>query len=279
MFVYLLTAVSILVLIFSSCIRDEMEYERRLVVEGWIDSDGHPVVILTTTINPDAVKEGNVDDIVVKWGKVVINDGENDIVLSGTPDRDYFPPYIYTDYSFVGTPGKTYAIKASFQGMEAYALTTMMPSPSIDSVSFASASDKGRKNVFVHFKPDVKDDAKTYYKIFVMQKGRDKRYLPGFMGDLAVENTTKSVSMPVCRGKSDIDTLDYYSSFERGDTLFLKLARMERQAYEFWTDYENAITIGGSSVISSTYSMRTNMEEGLGYWFAYGVDKAVVIVP
>lgn len=266
-------------MVFSSCVSDEIEYERKLVVEGWIDSEGQPVVILTTTINPDAVKDENMNDVVVKWGKIVIDDGEKNIVLSGTPDRNYFPPYIYTDFSFVGVPGKTYTIKASYNGMEASATSTMMPPPSIDSVSFKADPVENRKNVYVHFKPDVRDDSKAYYKVFVMQKGRDRRFLPGFMGDVVADRNMKSISLPVCRGKSGIDTLDYYSSFERGDTVLVKLARMERKAYEYWIDYENAITIGGSTVLSSTYTVRTNMDGGLGYWFAYGVDKAMVIVP
>jgi len=269
----------IIVMAFSSCISDEIEYERKLVVEGWIDSDGQPVVILTTTINPDAVKEGNMDEVVVKWGKIEIDDGERSIVLSGMPDKNYFPPYIYTDYTFVGVPGKTYTIKASYNGMEASATSSMLPPPSIDSVSFTAAPEGNRKNVSVHFKPDVRDDPKAYYKVFVMQKGRDTRFLPGFMGDVVADRTMKSVSLPVCRGKSGIDTMDYYSSFERGDTVLIKLARMERNAYEYWIDYENAITIGGSTVMSSTYSIRTTLDGGLGYWFAYGVDKAMVIVP
>ena len=75
-----------------------MVYPPQLVVEGWIDEGGFPVVILSETVPiSDIYADVNtLNDRVIKWAKVSIDDGENEVILTGKNSPSYFPPYIYT---------------------------------------------------------------------------------------------------------------------------------------------------------------------------------------
>ena len=96
-----------LILIFAclllqmGCTEDSYRIEADasdIIVEGWIEEGGFPVVILSRSM-PVSTDYQNVDslsDFIVRWAKVTISDGSDSIVLTGKYDKGYFPPYIYT---------------------------------------------------------------------------------------------------------------------------------------------------------------------------------------
>ena len=73
---------------------DQVDDQPTLVVEGWIDNDGFPTVLLTTTVpitkKPHKINE--LGDHILRWARVAVNDGEQEVVLTGKLDRRYFPP-------------------------------------------------------------------------------------------------------------------------------------------------------------------------------------------
>ena len=83
--------------VFGCSFPDMHGYRPEIVVEGWIEDGGYPVVIVTTTVPvTDEFKEwGSLNDHVVRWAKVTVSDGEREEVLTGKMDKDYFPPYVY----------------------------------------------------------------------------------------------------------------------------------------------------------------------------------------
>ena len=85
---------------------DEKEASVKLVVEGHIDSGGYPVVILTASASP---AEGNIaiSDKLIRWGKVTISDGDTTIIMTGGPNKKYFPPYTYSTFRMKGKPGSS----------------------------------------------------------------------------------------------------------------------------------------------------------------------------
>ncbi len=97
------------------------------VIEGWIDSDGYPVVMFTASIIPD---EAGVPlaDKMLRWAKVTISDGENTVVMTGGPSDKYFPPFRYYTFDIKGKPGATYRIVADYKDLHAEAICTM-PQP------------------------------------------------------------------------------------------------------------------------------------------------------
>ena len=106
--------VLILCFLLYSCVREEVDHTK-MVVEGWIDAGKHPIVMLHTSYSlslsePDSTTLLDVlEQYMVLFGKVVIFDGEDSVILTGRVDTNYLPPYIYTTTKIIGEVGKTYS--------------------------------------------------------------------------------------------------------------------------------------------------------------------------
>lgn len=81
-----------------SCSGDYLpEQNDELVVEGWIEDNGFPVVILSKNINISNRYQplDSLSGCIVKWAKVTVSDGTRSVVLTGRYTKGYMPPYIY----------------------------------------------------------------------------------------------------------------------------------------------------------------------------------------
>ena len=97
----------------TACTQDPADMqEPELVVEGWIDSGGYPVVFVTTSlpINSQSGQSSNLSDHLLKWAKVSISDGTNETILTGKYMKDYTIPYAFTTTDLKGECGKTYQL-------------------------------------------------------------------------------------------------------------------------------------------------------------------------
>lgn len=100
----------------TACMEEEdVELQTQLVVEGWIEDGGYPVVLLGETHAIDAGMQ-NIENYIVRWGKVTISDGTDSVILTGGYDNDFFPPYKYTTFKMTGQAGKTYTLTAEYRG-------------------------------------------------------------------------------------------------------------------------------------------------------------------
>ena len=126
-----LPVILLALLALASCRKDETPGESRLVVEGWIENGGHPVVMLSESIGITTGQQMSVRDFMdhmARWAKVTVSDGENSVVLTGVPDPEYFPPYVFTTDRIVGEVGKSYSLKVEYKDYVATA-TTVIPVP------------------------------------------------------------------------------------------------------------------------------------------------------
>ena len=91
--------------------------ESQLVVEGWIENEGYPVVILSRSvpISEDYTPMDELDQYLLRWAKVTVSDGQNSVVLTGKYDSGYFPPYIYTTGRLKGRAGKSYTLTVEYR--------------------------------------------------------------------------------------------------------------------------------------------------------------------
>ena len=89
-----------LVLLSQSCEEGFIPSDRdELIVEGWIDADGFPVVIITHSLpvrlKDEGIKVSQIAKFMETSAKVTVSDGETSVTLTGKLDQGYFPPYIY----------------------------------------------------------------------------------------------------------------------------------------------------------------------------------------
>ncbi len=269
----IITSMIILSLLCSSCTEDKfIEAEPQMVVEGWIDDGGYPIVMLSQII-PVSNKEIQIDDLkdyVITLGKVTISDGENEIVLTGKKNNNYFPPYIYTTNKMRGEAGKTYHLTAEYKNFYATATTTIPPKVEIEKIIAENNNGKYSISAVINDNPDEKN----YYKFFIQIADRDLNYLSSNHAVIDDSNYTFPCSIPIGIGKSSFyykENSDY--DISEKDRILIKFAQIDSVSYNFWNDYKNIVELGQNSFSRYSSSIRSNISGGLGYWAGYGATE------
>lgn len=272
----------LILLILTGCYEiSPIQTKEMIVVEGWIESGKHPVVMLST--NVPVLGEGqSIDSLakyLIRWAKVTISDGEEDVVLTGRMNKDYFPPYIYSTYKMKGKPGKTYEIVVEYSGRIVTASTTIPAPVELEYIHVERESDSD--SLFI-LKAGLKDDpaTKDYYKFFTKVRGVDSYYKVPILStiddavlsaDISEVNLIKGLGLPETDGSM---------FFCKGDTVDVKVCTMDQYSYFYWTDFEEITSLSTNPFFPSTKKIRTNINGGLGYWAGYGsTDYTIVIEP
>lgn len=273
--------VLVVALLAISCDMDiQSENNQQIVVEGWIESDGYPVVLLTSTVNAgNNFKEWKeLKENVIRWAKVTVSDGEKEVVLTGKPNNDYFPPYIYTTARIRGVAGKKYTLKVEYSGRTVTAETSI-PSPvSLEWIQVKRAENGIDACIIAGLKdnPDTKD----YYKFFVKERNKDSTFVSAFMGiidDSLLESGINEIrvqgSMPITLG-----TEDNSLSFSDDTFVFIRLSNMDEVSYRYWEDFEDIYSLSRLPLFTINRPIRSNINGGLGYWAGYGSTEYAVSV-
>ena len=247
----------------------------KLVVEGYIDSGGFPVVLLTASASP-AEGDAFIGDKMIRWGKVTISDGDTTIIMTGSPSKKYFPPYTYRTFMMRGVPGRTYSITAAYDYLEVSSSVTMPEPPAIDSIIVAdiAASDTLRTATLCF---TAAEQVPAYYHISTQVIGVDSVYLPAMMGCYKATMPGEKVKMAVYRGKSGIFAdAKYVPQLPRNYDVKVRLERITEQVYDFWSAFDDASIFGGSQFVTIDTSMPSNIIGGYGVWSAQGVDTRLI---
>lgn len=253
----------------------------QLVVEGWIDSGRFPVVMLSRTmpVGGEFTPMGSIKDYVERWAKVTVSDGEREVILVGRPDNGYFPPFIYTSTDMRGVEGHTYKLSVDCpDGTHAEAVTSISKPVVIDSFAIEPVAVADSLRQIYAFIGDARAE-NDYYKVFTHVLGRPYGYLSSYLGIAAGSSLAADGRLPVNPGRINI-TPDFSTYFAVGDTVMVKIARIDSVAYAFWRDFEDMTTLSGNPFFPVTNNIQSNVSGALGYWFGYGSTyKSLIVKP
>lgn len=263
----------ILSLFFVSCTEDKfIQADPQMVVEGWIDEGGYPIVILSQIIpvSDNEIYLDELRDYVITWGKVTISDGENKVVLTGKRNNDYYPPYIYTTSKLRGEAGKTYYLTAEYKNFFATAKTTIPSKTKVE--KFVTGYENG--SYCINAIIDDNPNENNYYKFFMKVGGRDSCYLSSNYAIVNDKDYSFPCSIPLEIGRSDFyDKNNRQYSISEKDSIFIKFAQIDSISYNIWNDYKNILELSQNSFTRYSTSIRSNISGGLGYWVGYGATE------
>ena len=254
--------------------------EVKLVLEGWINSGGCPVVVFSRAINPG--EGGTFENVPVQWGRVTISDGEDTVVLTGGPDRNFFPPYKYYTYGMDGVPGRTYTISGDDGRGNTISATCRMPEPTpIDSVTFEDIDNDSLIAATAHFTaPAIMPDGAEYYMLTMTPEGRNQRPLPTLFGTIEAKSAGAHMSIPIYHPKHNFGgDYMYVPQLYKGERVTLTLCHITREVYDFYRAYDNMIAFGSSQFLGSSGSLPGNTSSGIGVWSAQGASTIRFTAP
>lgn len=263
-----------LILALAGCSEDDIRQPQALAIEGWIDSDGYPVVILTKALSP-STEEVDVGDAIVRWGRVTISDGEHTEVMTGGMDADMFPPYSYKSFKIKGEVGREYTVHASYDGTELTARSLMLPPARIDTVVFRPMTDSLYSATLTFRVPGDSDTCR--FMLYTKVRGKETRHYPSLLGAVTAHGG-EELSVPIFRGKHKDRNEEYEPCFLLGDTIDVLLARVDNDVYRFWHAYQNEVYFGNNLFLSSGGSLPGNAQGGYGVFSARGVARKILRV-
>lgn len=260
----------------AACSAEERPAPSRLVLEGWIESGGHPMVLLSETM---PLREGTISQTdmlsgIAKYARVTVSDGEQTVVLTGGVDTRYFPPYVYTSPKMTGVPGKTYTVTAEYKDYRATAKTVIPEPVELDDIVSRPLQDTVYTLLCTFTDPPQKGN---YYKAFTKTVGKDSRYQPSVLAMASDEVFEEHGEMMLWSTQRLLSPL-YFPDIILGDEMWIKFCTMDEATFNFWSNYEVTLATNANAMYYFDADMKVNVQGALGYWAGYGATEYKVTV-
>ncbi len=261
----------LLLMLATACVEqdDDAALPPTLMVEGWIEDGDFPVVMLTKSfvITADYQSVDNDSDLIIQWAKVSVSDGDTTVVLTGRFHPGYFPSFIYTTGYLRGQSGKTYTLRVEYGDFLATATATIPPSPAVDSFRIEKVADADSLLLVTACFTDDKT-TKNYYQFFSRTGGDNRQFLASYLGSIDDAVLDGYAEVPVYQGHSLRKSYSPY--FSVSDTVAIKFTQVDEATFRFWDDYTKSQTMSTNIFLSSSSTIHSNIQGGVGFWGGYG---------
>jgi hypothetical protein len=252
---------------------DTGDFDKKLVIEGYIENDDYAWVMLTNNlpffgpISPDKFDEVFVkeEDAIVIVSDGTITDtlefGIDPLIFQG---KMVWPPMRWKGQKIKGEVGKKYHLTVVHEGKEYTATTSIVTPYRVDTMWFV-LEPKEDSLGYIHTIITDNPDEKNYYRYYTKRLGKDYYYTPGIMSlwDDRFFNGME-FEFVLWRGRGieiDYGVEDPDSHFFRlGDTVSVKSCMLDYDSFWYWK------TLGSRETLSNINPKGT----ALGVWCGYG---------
>ncbi len=276
--------------------------EQKIVIEGYIEPEAPPYILLTHTIpyfSQDFTNE--ISDIFISGAEISIFNGTKtvdlmEINISDLPDSiakfllDEFQLSVeniknsnlvfYTSITMMGEVGKEYTLNVKTGNKTIEAKTTIPQKISFDSIWVEPHPNPQMDSLFL-IKAKYKDppNESNYYRYFT--KRNDEPFYPNrfysVTDDELIDGQTATFAF--IRGESKYKEFNPrdYGFFKSGDTVVIKFCTIDKKHFDFWNTYSAGQFAGGPFM--SPVEIISNVDGGLGIFGGYGATYTEFIIP
>lgn len=264
---YFVMVVLALSFVFVGCSQDvSTSEESQLVVEGWIDAGGFPIVKLTKTIplGKDELSLDSLSRYMDRWAKITISDGERTEVLVGRYDKRYFPPFIYTTYDMRGVEGREYVLRVeASDGKVAEAKTRIPVSAKIDSFRVEPTDVDSLFQLYAY------TSFRGKCKLFTQTVGSQNEMYSAELGLFDDGMIGEEGRISVKRGRDNLQK-DFTPFFKENEIVRVKFSSLGEEGYAFWRSFEDMAALSRIPLMPVNSNLKSNVQGALGYWLGYG---------
>jgi hypothetical protein len=288
-------------IIMASCTKevqiDIPGYEEQLVVDGRIETGGFPIVLLSKSQNVYAPTdvEAYINSFV-NDAEISVTNGTQTLSLNLTPisslplasrktlaemlkvtlnELQLLPIQVYstTDISIIGEVGKTYTLEISYNGKTYIGSTSLLAPVALNNLywkaddtnpeygySWANLTDPaGEFNGY-------KWEAKRINKTSTGEDLDDLYRRAGYFKDQYFDGLTFEFAVGNPLKRKDTTHLEAYKNFYRiGDTVVIKLSRLDYATFDFF-DKKSAQLGNGGNPFATPVNIPSNISGALGIW-------------
>jgi len=275
-------------------------YKAELVVDGNIETNGHPVVLLSQSANvySEAYVETYVESFIADAIVKVVVDGDTTeleyLLLSEFPistqikfaemlrieldEVQLLPIKIYSSHVLKGEAGKAYELIIDYKN-KIYNATTTIPQPtplnSLKWVVEEGTTDYGLikaklsdpANQFDAYKYDsrrinIQPNGEPLDYVYRNGNGGGRIFRDRYFNGLTIDLTFKNPQKP----KDSTIISAYKRYFRRGDSVLVKLSKLDKNTYDFFRLKREQLDSNGNP-FSTPVNAKTNISGGaLGIW-------------
>jgi hypothetical protein len=263
-----------------------------LVVNASIENGNYPLVTLSRSldyfnkIDPHILSASFIHNaqVTMSNGQVTAQLKE-DSIPSGTPGLEiYFYTFKITDTGtqFKGAFNTTYNLQILVDNKTYSATTTIPPLDKlIDSLWWTPAPDSADSGL-VNIKAMITDPPGlgNYTRYYTSVNGG--LFFPGLnsvFDDQITDGTTYTVTVPQGVNRNIPIDFNTYGFFNKGDSVIVKMANIDKGTYDFWRTMEyNYQSVGNP--FSTPTEVISNVSNGaLGYFGGYAAQYKPLIIP
>lgn len=268
---------SLVALCLSGCSGPDIEVSREeVVVEGWIAEGHHPIVFVTSTL-PISENEAQLDDLsqyVAQWARVGITTEDGTTTyLTGTYNKNSFPPYYFTTTAIRGEAGQRYHLTVDWRSHHAEGTTIVPASVPLDDIWCGPCSDSDTlRQVFVRFRDQP--ERHDHYLLFSRREGEPlnpQLCMFGLVDDATLPKS--EVTMSVRRGGLINESETYTPYYAVGNQVEVSLLHVDSVTYNYWRGFADSKELGFSLLFNVTTPLDGNITGGHGIWYGCGLGR------
>lgn len=250
---------------------DVQNYQSKLVVDGYIEVNQFPVVVLTRSASYfSTIDSASLRNMVVSRAKVTVSNGEKEEVLTLRKNTSFYPPYIYEGSEIKGEAGKTYSLKIEVEANTYESVTSVPESVKLDSLWFKPGPGEDSVGM-LYAKITDKEETEDYYRLFTQRVEKDNTFIPVYLSALGDQFFNgKTFTFSLLRGSESMTDKRDDIYFRRGDIVRVKISKIDRTHFDFWRTLERELYVTGNPFSSSGNKIESNISGGaLGVWGGY----------
>jgi hypothetical protein len=286
---------SLIVYLFSACEKDInidiQSSDAQLVVEGVIENDSYPQVILSRSLSYfSSIDSTIIENTYVHNAVVTVGNGSQTMELSeqrltspqGATYYAYRPDLRRPGVFFKGKIAGKYTLKIRTDN-KAYESVTTIPltGMELDSIWCTRVLLNNGDTTKIRLWARITDDPDNSSYVRYFTKRNSEPTYPGItsvIDDRIVNGTTFEIPLDAGIDRSqkpDPDT--YYALFSLGDTITLKFCNIDKPTWDFWRTVDYAFNTSGNPFSSPTRILG-NIPGALGYWGGYSVKYKKIFI-
>jgi len=266
-------------LVLMSCSKEieveQVDYERKIVVDGWIEN-GRSAQVLLTMSSPFLTEydSASIRATFLNYAKVTLITGSGDSEVLTLSRRDeFFPPFVYKSIRIKGEVGEAYKLEVVYQNKLVEAHTSIPQLPHVEGVWAQAVSDTSM--LITTTLNDVVNE-RNYYYSQIKVKHFDTRFHPS--GDPLLNDNIfdgRQIDLQIKRS-NQADPLNIYGidkerpilpdEYALSDTVFVKVSQIDEQAYQVLNGIYLDHLTQGSPFSFVDQKTRTNVIGGIGRW-------------
>lgn len=286
------TALFLFLLLLTACEKevqfDMGQADEKLVVEGTIETDAPPYVLLTRSIGFfSRVDLNTLNEAFVHDAEIIVSDGSDSVILKEYQlEAQGVSVYFYSvdtaqagASAFKGQVGKSYQLSIRVDGKSYTSSTRILPPNPLDSIwsipmsqEAAAENPNGRWLMARYTDPPEVGNAARYFTRINNSAFSAPRF--SVNDDVLVNGT--SFELQLQSGLTDAEGEPV--PFNLGDTVVVKWCAIDRAVFDFWRTLEFSYASIGNP-FSTPVEISTNIEGGaLGVWAGYSPSYHTLVV-